>query len=307
MIDYVIESKDIAGALVWSLRHHREEGGFYWHSEPMGLGIYKAYHWPGFASGDLYDETNYITMFRNKSFEIRQTPVPAMDKPLPPKLLPINTVYDINWQGSVGASYYNIERSQSADGPWECIANNIDDASVQYTSLFHDKTAVIGNTYYYRIIAGNIAGISSPSDIAGPVVVETQAQIDEMSNYGVFYSYKNIMFDKGSDRKYKEDMVRAKGSANSELIYLVPGKMLKIEVYSFEKSDKSALILQSSLNGIDFKSLEIQVNRYFEGKNDYNALYPVLYEYSAATDEIKFVKVLFTREAQISRIKIIYK
>jgi hypothetical protein len=50
----------IAGALVWSLRSHRREGGFYWHSEPFGSGLFKAYHWPGFASGDDYDERDLL-------------------------------------------------------------------------------------------------------------------------------------------------------------------------------------------------------------------------------------------------------
>ena len=42
----------IAGALLWSLRFHRRDGGFYWHME-VGTGgnFYKAYHWPGFDSG----------------------------------------------------------------------------------------------------------------------------------------------------------------------------------------------------------------------------------------------------------------
>ena len=36
---------------------HRREGGFYWHMEVgTGRNIYKAFHWPGFASGDRYDE-----------------------------------------------------------------------------------------------------------------------------------------------------------------------------------------------------------------------------------------------------------
>ena len=55
-IDAVIED-GISGALLWSLRMHRREGGFYWHMEVgTGRNIYKAYHWPGFASGDRYDE-----------------------------------------------------------------------------------------------------------------------------------------------------------------------------------------------------------------------------------------------------------
>ncbi|HKK67797.1 MAG TPA: cellulase family glycosylhydrolase, partial [Bacteroidales bacterium] len=70
ILDEVIAT-DIAGALIWSLRHHRREGGFYWHSEPLGGGLYKAYHFPGFASGDEYDETGVIDMMRTKAYEIQ--------------------------------------------------------------------------------------------------------------------------------------------------------------------------------------------------------------------------------------------
>ncbi|HMO86883.1 MAG TPA: hypothetical protein PKC18_18395, partial [Lacipirellulaceae bacterium] len=43
-----------SGALIWSLRYHHRDGGFYWHDEPSGGRLYKAYHWPGFESGDRY-------------------------------------------------------------------------------------------------------------------------------------------------------------------------------------------------------------------------------------------------------------
>jgi endo-1,4-beta-mannosidase len=59
ILDELIAS-DVSGALVWSLRSHRREGGFYWHSEPFGSGLFKAYHWPGFASGDDYDERDLL-------------------------------------------------------------------------------------------------------------------------------------------------------------------------------------------------------------------------------------------------------
>jgi hypothetical protein len=43
----------IPGALLWSLRMHRREGGFYWHMEVgTGRNIYKAFHWPGLGQRD---------------------------------------------------------------------------------------------------------------------------------------------------------------------------------------------------------------------------------------------------------------
>ncbi|MEJ2384127.1 MAG: cellulase family glycosylhydrolase, partial [Xanthomonadales bacterium] len=52
VLDYVLAEPAIAGALIWSLRRHHEDGGFYHHTEPIGHGLYRAYHWPGFDSGD---------------------------------------------------------------------------------------------------------------------------------------------------------------------------------------------------------------------------------------------------------------
>jgi len=48
VLDYIISEERIPGALVWSLRRDSKNGGFYHHSEPLGSGIYRAYHWPGF-------------------------------------------------------------------------------------------------------------------------------------------------------------------------------------------------------------------------------------------------------------------
>ena len=59
LLDSVITDTRLAGALTWSLRYHHRNGGFYWHSEPVGLGLYKAYHWPGFPSGEAYDEREF--------------------------------------------------------------------------------------------------------------------------------------------------------------------------------------------------------------------------------------------------------
>ncbi|MBZ0255107.1 cellulase family glycosylhydrolase, partial [bacterium] len=55
VLDVTIK-EGISGALIWSLRHHHREGGFFWHSEPSGGDFFKAYHWPGFPSGEIYDE-----------------------------------------------------------------------------------------------------------------------------------------------------------------------------------------------------------------------------------------------------------
>ena len=305
-MNFIIKNKNISGGLIWSLRSHREEGGFYWHAEPFGMGIYKAYHWPGFPSGHSYDEIAFNNLIRRKAFEIQGLIPPSIQKPLPPKLLDIKDVYDINWQGSAGASSYDIERAEQPDGPWQLIAKNVDDASVQYTSLFHDKTAEIGKTYYYRVTAENVAGHSNPSNVVGPVQVSTQAVIDDMSNYGVFYLSKEVTPATGDDRKFKEDMYRMAGKKGSEIIYYVPGKLKALKIYSFETSPENVLTLSGSTDDSEFETFKTQTTNYFE-KNDYGSWYPVLYEAIDPIQSTAYIKISFKDAAQISRVEIVYE
>ena len=95
---------------------------------------------------------------RRKAFEIRNMPVPPIEKPAAPLLLDIKDVSAISWQGSAGAQSYTVERADSKDGPWLVIGNDISDADFQYRPLFNDTTVEIGKSYYYRVIAKNSAG-----------------------------------------------------------------------------------------------------------------------------------------------------
>ncbi len=109
-------NEGISGALLWSLRFHNRDGGFYWHWEPAGGGLFKAYHWPGFPSGDAYDERATLELTRRKAFEIRGLDPPALQKPQPPTMLPIADASAISWQGSVGARGYLVERARRTTG-----------------------------------------------------------------------------------------------------------------------------------------------------------------------------------------------
>jgi len=65
----------------------------------------------------------------------------------------------LTWQGSVGASCYEVERADSLDGAWETIAWDISETSMAHRPLYNDCRAVIGQSYYYRVRARNRAGI----------------------------------------------------------------------------------------------------------------------------------------------------
>ncbi|MCA9734558.1 MAG: hypothetical protein H6696_09560 [Deferribacteres bacterium] len=306
VIDKIINTPEISGGLIWSLRSHREEGGFYWHSEPLGMGIYKSYHWPGFASGNSYDERNFLAMLREKAFSIQRLEAPVIPVPQAPVLLPITEIYKINWQGSVGASGYNIERATGTNGPWEQIGFNISDAALPYFPLFHDESAKIEETYYYRTQAINASGFSAYSNVVGPIKVEKQALIDNMQNYGKNILSKDVTIVTGNDRKCKEKMERMNGDNGSELLYRTDVPIKSFTIYSFEYVEQTALKLSVSHDGIEFEIIVPDTSWHHEPGNDYGYNFPVCYTYATDEDEYQFLKIEFLREAEIARVEIIY-
>ncbi|GAF04111.1 glycoside hydrolase 5 family protein [Saccharicrinis fermentans] len=303
----IIANDEIAGTLNWSIRYHREEGGFYWHSEPVGHNLFKAYHWPGFRSGYQYDEIGLLKLMRKKAYEIDGLEPPALPVPKAPKLLSIDKVYEINWQGSVGASGYNIERAESDNGPWKQIAYNVSDADVQYFSLFNDRSAQLGKSYYYRVEALNASGVSPKSNVVGPVNVAEKALIDEMGNLMTVYVAKDVTFDTEFDRKFKEDMERMVGKKGSEVIYCVPGTITAIKIYSFEQNKETALSLYASMDGNTYENVipEIIGNR--TGAGDYDYWDAILYQTQMKKANYQFVKIAYQDKAQIGRVLISYK
>lgn len=304
--DYIISEEQIAGTLNWSIRSHREEGGFYWHSEPVGHNLYKAYHWPGFRSGDNYDEQGLLELMREKAYEIRGEVLPKLPAPKSPTLLPIENVYEISWQGSTGASGYNIERAESENGPWVTVGKNISDAAVQYVPLYNDISAEIGKSYFYRVEALNEIGISEKSNVVGPITVSEKAFIDEMGNLMKVFGYKNVGIDKGFDRKFKEDTERIIGEKGGEVSYIVDGKITGITVYAFEKSNENGLEFSVSKDGKEFKTIKVNVISDKKGEGDYGYWNPTYYEFDDVSKENKFLKINFRDKVQIGRVLIKY-
>ncbi len=304
--DYIISNEDIAGTLNWSIRSHRREGGFYWHSEPVGHNLYKAYHWPGFASGYQYDEIGLLKLMYEKAFEIDGGKAPTLPVPKAPNLLPIENVYAISWQGSVGASGYNIERSENENGPWTQIAYDISDAAVQYFPLYNDKSAEIGKTYFYRIEALNASGLSPKSNVVGPVKVKEKALVDEMGNLMTVYMAKDVRFDSELDRKFKEDNERMFGENGSEAIYFVSGKITALNIYSFEQSKETALTFYVSNDGVSYQNINAEIFGNRTGAGDYDYWDAILYKIEKLDKDYSFLKIEFKDEAQVGRVEIMY-
>jgi hypothetical protein len=305
-LDKVIAEQDVMGALIWSLRHHRKDGGFYWHSEPLGAGLFKAFHWPGFSSGNAYDEQRLMQMYRKKAFEIQNVEVPPLSKPLSPTLLPITNAYSISWQGSMGATGYNVERAESLDGPWTLVGHNISDAEIPYFPLFHDELAKIGKDYFYRVIAVNSAGNSEYSNTVGPVRINQLARIDTMKNLGVVEDSKAIRPVTGNDRSFKEIRYRLAGDYGSEATYRIPGKLNKFLLYAFEQTRFSYLALVGSHDGQNWTELNIVPETYSNNESNYSYWKPKLYVYDG-DEHYRYIKVLFRGgKAQLARVEMLY-
>lgn len=292
-----------SGGLLWSLRFRDRDGGFYWHSEPYGGNLYKAFHWPGSPIGDAYDETTLMAVVRSNAFAIRGLKTPAIPVPAPPKLLPIADAASISWQGSVGAASYTVERAPKADGPWTVAGQGIDESFVQYRPLFVDESAPQGNCYY-RVRAENRAGLSPPSNVVGPVKVTRATFVDELADFKKAAFHGKMEITRRDSRKAKEDAHRAAGNAGDALIYQLPTTIQGFRVFAFFPHDVADLKFSVSADGRNYREVSAERRDYFQGAGDYNYWKPALYRAEATGGGGAFLKIELTGETQIGRVEI---
>ncbi len=307
VLDTVIREK-LAGALIWSLRYHRRDGGFFWHSEPSGGDFFKAYHWPGFPSGEPYDESGLMTLMRQKAYEIRGSTAPPREVPKPPRLLPIRDVSAISWQGSTGADGYDVERSEHADGPWQKAAFELSDARVQYRPLFDDESAEAGKSYFYRVRARNSAGLSRPGNIVGPVNVTHSVLVDELVNESkIYFRHGGLALRRNEARRYKEDISRLDGQQGAWVFYRVTGPISSFRIYTFSKVDGGGVNFSLSSDGRRFEPIETAVTDYSSGQGEYGYLSPILYSADAVEGSPRFLRIDFEDDVALSRVEIRYQ
>jgi hypothetical protein len=172
-----IREDGIVGGLMWSIRSHRRDGGWYYHSE-TGTPV-NSFHVPGFAAGFGFDETRLLDMLRTQAYLIRgQEPPPAA---LPSPVPVLKRQGDgFTWRGSTGAASYTIERAASPDGPWTVLAVGLQDSVIanvadfentprasQALQLYTDESRKPGTLAFYRLKAVNAAGETGYSNILG--------------------------------------------------------------------------------------------------------------------------------------------
>ncbi|KAJ3314027.1 hypothetical protein HDU76_002494, partial [Blyttiomyces sp. JEL0837] len=149
------------GALIWSLRTHAKDGGFYRHNE--GSHSWWSYHVPGFQpTTNLYtsaDEIDTVALIRNFAAKsIGLSSVPVISFAHAPWLFPISSPKAISWQGSPFATEYEVWRTLTppsnyfAFAEWNLVGT-VSDAKVFGSALFSDSGASCGNWYSYSIRA----------------------------------------------------------------------------------------------------------------------------------------------------------
>lgn len=308
VLDTVI-AEGLTGALIWGLRYHHKDGGFFWHHEPSGGDFFKSYHWPGFSSGAVYDETDLMTLMRAKAFEIQGSPIPDLTAPDAPALLPIEDVGGISWRGSVGAAAYRLERADSADGPWRCLAHAVSDARFQYRPLYTDNSVEIGRSYYYRVMAHNWAGHSPPSNVVRSAPVEYVTFVDELQNGAkTFHHSPKIEFKSNLARRFKEDSHRMAGAKGSTVLYHVPGEIRQIKVFSYSPQEAVDYGFAISDAAQAFVKIDFKRTDYFSGAGNYGYWIPTLYQAQQQIPPgMSYLKIQFETAAQIARVEIAYK
>ncbi len=301
-IKAIMESRD-SGGLLWSLRFRNRNGGFYWHSEPDGANLYRAFHWPGSAAGAAYDEINLTTLVRSDAYAIRGLAEPVIPVPAPPTLLPITDAGEISWQGSVAATGYEVERAVSRDADWRVIATNADEAMTQYHPLFADENVPAG-TWYYRVRARNGSGTSEPSNIAGPVEAKWATLVDDFADLSKTASRTgDWTIATGNCRVTREDASRAAGNAGDTLVYHLSSSLHAFRVFAFFPKTVSAVKFYDSVDGEIFREIAVQTEDDFRGRGDYGYWEPVLY-HAEDLHSGTFLKIQLTGETQLGRAEI---
>jgi len=301
-----VRDEKLTGALLWSLRYRSRDGGFYWHHEPAGGDFFKAYHWPGFASGEKYDERRLMQFVRERAFALRGLTPPPLPKPKAPRLLSVTEGGQMTWQGAVGASSYHVERAEKANGPWTTVGAGVSDAYVQYRPLFVDESLRPGAAYYYRVVACNASGSSKPSNVVGPIRMTCRTLVDELWNDAHLCAKEgNLQFAEKEARKFKEDCHRLAGPAKSAIVYYAPGGVQAVRVSLFGQSDQPAINILLSPDGRKFEPVEVAVTRTMTyGEQAYGFWKALLYTARPAQPEGKYVRIEFLAEAQLSRVEI---
>jgi hypothetical protein len=295
-------SHDVEGILLWSLRFHNRDGGFYYHMEKPP---YQSYHFPGFTSGHDYEEQPIMQMMRRLAFEVRGQEAPPLPIPATPALLPIASVADIRWRGAAGASYYIVERETSGTGNWQIVGNRVDETQTPYRAGFVDNSVPVGSKVRYRVLAANETGISPPSLPSEELTVVTQVLVDEMIDKKLFNSATGSL-DITNDHSElcKMDRNRLTGRPESRIVYPIKGHPRSLQIFAFAQQAGNVFDLSWSSNGHVFSKLASAEQSFAGAVDEPVALRPVLVISKSIPSNAHELAINWLMPAEIGRVEI---
>ncbi|TPX35561.1 hypothetical protein SmJEL517_g02042 [Synchytrium microbalum] len=161
LLDAVVNSQ-ATGALIWSLRSHHKDGGFYTHSETNG---YAAYHHPGLpadpSNGFPADDPTVPPLIRSYAAKISGI---SLQPIVPPPANLLSTANgSLMWRGSAGASSYEIQASDNGGTTFTLLATSVTDNKPGGSVLYTDKNYT--SSRKYRIYAFGDGGTSNVSNV----------------------------------------------------------------------------------------------------------------------------------------------
>ena len=183
------DNENVAGALIWSLRFHSYEGGWYFHSEDGGFWVSKcykdmidtlrtridhgnqlqAYHAPGFdeSHGFHKEERSTIEAMRRGAARINgKSEDGGHPTPSRPYLRPDIKHDYIRFVGAAWGQKYSLWRAEGGDSNLNWgnapIKTDIWDNVESGKFSVKDDDAEYGKTYYYCVQAHNKDGKKGP-------------------------------------------------------------------------------------------------------------------------------------------------
>ncbi|KAL1508416.1 hypothetical protein AB1Y20_004525 [Prymnesium parvum] len=126
ILSYAAHSPSCAGALLWSLRPHAVEGGFFFHYESGGNIM--ALHWPGFVSGPPNYEVELFGLIRSANNVTNASIVTCAPHLYPPEqLLPTPDPPCMSFRGSAGATFYELWGRSASSPDWSVVSELVRD------------------------------------------------------------------------------------------------------------------------------------------------------------------------------------
>jgi len=304
LLDEVI-ADGTSGANWWGTRFHSRDGGFYKHSDADSQ--YEDLNWPGFPGSAAYlpeiqTEITLQQILVDKAWKIAGNTgaPPALSAPAAPQLLPISDVGHISWRGSTGAQSYTVQRSESKRGPW-ATAGVVYDNLPTYSSLFHDTGALPGRSYYYRVIAQNSGGSSTPSNLSARVVVNRQWIVDDLFDFSKTYDREpNAVIAKSyGNSSQQEDLgvLKSRNGTSTSVEYALSGTLTGAAVYAY--NSPAEVTLYGSEDGSSYYELPIARTTFADATR-------TKYTYSGPS-RFRFFKLEASGSAVISRLQLEYK